>query len=220
MVCKSSCYSGGWQTSPADWDAGICRSHPSSPFLLPQRGHDTPLVWLPSSLHVRCCGQSVSNLFTSSTDHKQRYGEAESFKLRPKTPNHLKGYVKKEKNNTKHCLTARTEQVFRRSLSKCSDPPHPCRLGHSLSRDQSCHSGPLQSRAGLLVRLASELRKSRAEPPSLLAFPQPEVKEVPVGTVAVGSALTRLVSLGRIPALPSQCRCETKHKQEQVQLFL
>lgn len=60
------------------------------------------------------------------------------------------------------------------------------RFASLLSRDQPCHSGPLQSKAGLLVRLDSELSKSRAEPSSLLMLCQPVVKEAPVGTEAVG----------------------------------
>lgn len=70
------------------------------------------------------------------------------------------------------------------------------------------------------MRRDSELGKRRAETASLLAFPQPEVKEAPVGSVALGSGIIGFVSLGRIPASLSQCRCEAKYKQEQVWLFL
>lgn len=86
VVCKCCWCSGCWPTPPADWAMGICRSHPSSLFLLPQMGQGTPS----SSLHARSCGQPVSNRFTSSTGHKQLYADAESFKLRPKPPNHMK----------------------------------------------------------------------------------------------------------------------------------
>lgn len=144
-----------------------------------------------------------------------------AFKLRVKTPIHMKGYVKKDKKTpTNHCLSTRREQDFRRSQSKCSDPPRPRWLGRSLSRDQPCRSGRLQPKAGLLARLASELGESGAEPPSLPAFPQREVSEAPGGAAAAGPVLTGLVSLGRIPASPSHCGCETKHKQERVRLFL
>lgn len=44
-----------------------------------------------------------------------------------------------------------------------------------LSRDQPCHSGALQTKAGFLVRLDSELSKTGAEPLSLLMFCQPLV---------------------------------------------
>lgn len=79
-----------WQLANIIRSTGICRSHLSSPSPLPQRGHNTSPVWLLSSLHSRCCRQSISNLVTSHTDHKQLYAETEGFKLRTVTPNDRK----------------------------------------------------------------------------------------------------------------------------------